>query len=203
MLTKNYSAFQTLGECPVWNWFRVTEEQDLRYLLRLKSYEKLPRFTKSRQDYLQAIYKELLLQFENLNSPVLKAKAKVMVRIIDLVLETVKTGKDPDKLKKASLIFRGLMLAQDPNLDWLYDVDFTDNISQKRLIPFLAVELKKLEERKAQGKGRKPVSLDKQLVRLESVLGININRRKTSVAMFLEYQKEAVQKINLTNKALS
>lgn len=39
---RNYKPYKSIEFCPFWNFFKVLETKDARYILKLKDYEKLP-----------------------------------------------------------------------------------------------------------------------------------------------------------------
>ena len=197
---KRKRAYQTLSECPIWNWEQVTKKDDLRYLWILDNYGHLPKLSRYAQIYLQHTYAQLVLQFDNLKSPVIEARKKVIIRILDLVLEIVATSKDIEKLEKASVISRAMMITPDIDESWLYNVDFTDSSSQKHLINYLAIEIKKYQDKVKKQKAKPVQSLYEQIARIESFLGVTIDSRRCSVLQFLAYQSEAASKSNIQNK---
>ena len=99
-----YRFYTTLDDIPIYNWDKCNITNDVRYLLKLKDYSKLPNIHKYAHNDLIRNYSELVKQFDVSSSPVIKAKKKVMVRIIDIIIAVVQTSKDVEKIKKASKI---------------------------------------------------------------------------------------------------
>ncbi len=196
-----HTAYQSLESCPIWNWQKTQSENDLRYLYKLKSYDKLPRWNNYRAMYLQAAYKKLLEQFTELNEPVLTAKRKVIARILELIIDIGKTAENLETIRNASVILRAMMITDDPNIEWLYDVDLTDKPTQKQKLSLLAVEIKKYHDNKKQSMDRPKVGLLEQTVRIETLLGLKIDERTTSVLRFLQYQRQAIEKIKILSNA--
>jgi hypothetical protein len=166
-------------------------------LLILDSYHHLPEIKDKERIILSACYYELLLQFENLQLPLIELKRKLIVRIIDMVIEIVRTSKDVHKIEIASTVLRALMVTSDPDPEWLYKVDFTDQPSQKQLLSRLAVEIKRYNAGKKNMSSSTPVDIYEQAAQLEQLLGIQIDVMKCSVLKFMAYQKQAQKKIKL------
>lgn len=170
--------------------------------MKLKDYDKLPYLNKYLQRDLIRVYAKLLSEFEVSKSPVIKAKKRVLVRIIDVILNIVSTSKDVEKIKTASLILRALMI-DSSHEEFIWNVDFVETSDQKQLLTQLAVEVKKYNDKvKKQGE-RKQQTLLEQKVRIEQVLGVQIDVKKCSVAEYMVYSREAVSKINTHNKQVN
>ena len=118
---------------PIWNWDRVVETNDVRYLMILDDYNKLPNVHKYAKRDLMVCYADMVKQFDVSNNAVIKAKKRVMVRVIDIILEIVNTSKDINKIRLASTILRGLLIDSSQE-SFLWNVDFLETPDQKQLL---------------------------------------------------------------------
>jgi hypothetical protein len=179
----------------------VSNKNDTRYLLILDSYGSLPDVTAKQSAVLSQVYYDLLMQFENISLPLLEAKRNVIVKLIDLVIEIVKTSGDADRIELASTILRALMITDDPNPDWLYKVDFTNQASQKRMLSVVAMEINKYNQHRemVKGEGNRDNILD-SAAQLELILGISIDPYTCSVSKYLAYQRAGAKKIKMMEK---
>jgi hypothetical protein len=196
--SEKYQVYDSLDTLPIWNWQQVSGKNDFRYLLILQSYGRLPDVSKRISALLTVRYYELMMQFENINLPILEQKRKVIAAIIDLVLEIINTGRDVKKMEQASVILRAMMIMDEPDVSWLHSVDFTTAPSQRQKLSMLEVAVKRYNERKQQAKQRLDEhtgNLYEQAVNLETMLGVKIDIYTTSVNQYLAYQKAAQKKI--------
>jgi len=200
MLT--YKFHTTLDLIPIWNWNKCVKANDVRYLLQLKDYNKLPKINKFVHRDLIRIYAKLFNQFDIKQNQVIKAKKNVLIRIIDIILDIVKTSKDVEKIRKASTILRALMV-DSTHEEFIWNVDFVESADQKQLLTHLAIEVKKYNEKvKKQGE-RKQQTLDEQIARISSGLGVNIDAKTCSVNQFMAFSKEYATKVNMANKKVN
>ena len=180
----------------------ISNTNDLRYLLQLKSYSKLPYMHKYLRRDLAYNYSQLVKHFDITNSPIVRAKKQVLVRIIDIILDIVRTSKDVEKIGIASTILRALMI--DPNNeDFLWNVDFLETTDQKSMLTHLSIEIKKYNEKVKQQVNRKKQTLEQQIAKIETGLGVHIDSRKCSVLQYLAYSKEYAAKYNLLQRQLN
>lgn len=187
---------------PIWNWDRVVETNDVRYLMILDDYNKLPNVHKYAKRDLMVCYADMVKQFDVSNNAVIKAKKRVMVRVIDIILEIVNTSKDINKIRLASTILRGLLIDSSQE-SFLWNVDFLETPDQKQLLTHLAIEIKKYNAKVATYKKREKQSLEAQVARINSGLGVNIDPHKCSVLQYLAYSKEYAAKYNLLQRQLN
>lgn len=197
-----YSIHNSLNSLPIYQWDQCVKKNDTRYLLKLKDYDRLPNVNKYLQRDLIRVYADLLSQFEIKQSPIIKAKKRVLVRIIDIILNIVSTSKDVEKIKKASLILRALMV-DSSHEEFIWNVDFVETADQKQLLTQLAVEVKRYNEKVKKQGARKQQSLFEQIARITSGLGVNIDARTCSVSQFLAYTAEYTTKVNQHNKIVN
>ena len=197
---KNYHTYTSPVTLPIWNWWQVDEKKDLRYLFILNDYSKLPKLNGYRKLQLAYHYKELLMQFDNIKSPLMEARNKILIRIIDIVLSLDNT-MDPEHLQRCSTILRGLMISSDPDIGWIYkNMDMLERPDQKQLVTHLAIEINKYQEKKQKQSSKAKADIYEQLARIQAILSINIDIRKCSVLEWMAYQKEALSKVNIGNK---
>ena len=60
---KYIKAYLTIDELPIWNFDKVRTEKELRYLLRLKDYNKLPKTSLNLEEIWEDIYYQYLDEF--------------------------------------------------------------------------------------------------------------------------------------------
>jgi len=193
MIFKRLKYYTRLADLSIYRWDMLHKENDLRWLIKTKEPTKA-KVNKLHEIQLAKTYQELIYQFDSLNLPLLKKKAAIVVRIIDFLLESLNT-KDIKKLENVSIIMRALMITNDPDVSWLYDVDLAETREQKWLITDLAVKIKQFNEQKEKEKNRERLTLEQQLAKLD--LGFHLNVKKTSVLQFIAYQNEKIEKIKL------
>ena len=87
--------------------------------------------------------------------------------------------------------------------EFIWNVEFTETTDQKQLLTQLAVEVKRYNEKVQKLKVRKQQSLEEQVARITSGLGVNIDAKTCSVNQFLAYSKEYTTKVNLSNKTVN
>ena len=182
--------FDSLDELPVYNWSMLHKTDQLEWLCRDRSRT----LTRVEVTKLNSVYVDMVYQFTNVNRDVLVAKRDIIIKIIDLILEIAGNSKDIDKMQKASLILRALIVTPDPLSTWLFDVDFTETSQQKNLLTEIAIKIEKYN-RKKQRLEDHPQSLNEKVVKIETLLGVHIDPKVCSVALFTEYEKQAINKI--------
>ena len=148
---------------------------------------------------LNKLYYELVCQFDNLNLPLIKKKIAIAIRVIDFVLEADKM-QSPERLRNASIIMRGLLATDDPDISWLYDVDIAETREQKFILTDLAVRILQYNKTKQTEKGKEHTSLEAKTSRLSTILGFFIDINKTSVLQYIALQDEANEKIKIHNQ---
>ena len=178
--------YTSLDELSIYNWSKLHLDNDWTYLVKSGKYDRS----------VYKLYKELLSQFEHLNVPTLRAKKKVLIEVIGLVLDIAENSSDIEKLEKASKILRAIMIS-GAHSDWLFNVDFTETSDQRAKLTRIAVAIKAHEEllaRDEEKKGDKRQTLNDKIVNLEQILGVKIDPKDTSVLLFAAYERMAIDK---------
>ena len=197
---KKLRTYQTLDELPIWNWNMVDKKNDMRYLYILNNYSDLPKLTSIRRLVLLHSYRELILQFDNIKNPLLLAKKKVIGKILDVVRSIAAESRDIEKIEKAKIFLKALIITPDPDVSWLEKEKFTETARQKQLVSLLIVEVKKYISLKTNVGSKKKQTLQEQVAKIETILGVNIDVRRCSVSQFTAYQNETTEKVKaLTN----
>lgn len=147
---------------------------------------------------LLRVYQDLVYQFDELDLPLMRKKAEIIVCVIDFVKEAIKI-KDLDRINKASIIMRAIMISPDPEISWLYDVDIAETKDQKELIMNLAIRIKAFNEAKVVEGKKEVISIEEVASQLSMVVGFHINIKKTSVLQFDAYKKQAREKVKMMN----
>ena len=191
MIFKRLKYYTRLADLSIYRWDMLHKENDLRWLIKTKEPTKV-KVNKLHSLMMNRVYQELIYQFDSLNLPLLRKKAEIAVRIIDFVIETLKT-QNIQTIENASVIMRGLLAAKNPNIDWLYNVNIAETREQKWLITDLAVKIKQYNEQQKRIESREPLTLEQQLAKLN--LGFHLNVKKTSVLQFIAYQNERIEQI--------
>lgn len=194
-----YNIYQSLESLPMWNFDKIQHKNDLRYMLDLKTYDKLPKINKYLARDLAHHYKKLIESYNSELTNVQKAKQKVVSQVIEMVLEIVRSSKDVEKMRQASVILRALMIDPDHE-DFLWNVDFTETPTQKQLLTRISVAIRRYNDKKKLTENRKKQDLYEQTARIETILGVNIDLKSCSVRLYQAYAKEAISKVNVTNQ---
>lgn len=185
---RRYSLYRNLDELPIYNWDKIQQNNDLRYILELKSYAILPKISKFLERDLLRIYKSMVGSLDA-KSRMLSAKLAVVELLVKLTLNIATNSKDPDKIDKASTVIRALMI--DPSqIKLLTTVNFTETPEQRSEITFIMVAINKYIKHKDANDRAKKQSLFEQVAAIESSLGVNIDVNKCSVNQFLAYIKQ-------------
>ena len=184
-----YKLYRNLEELPIFNWFKVQSENDVRFLLDLKSYSKLPTISKYLQRDLIIIYKNMVGSLKA-KSRLITAKHNIIELLIKLVLDIAANSKDAKKIEKASTIIRALMI--DPNHpELLKNVDFLETPEQRSVLTFIHIAIKKYQDKLSLVEINKKQTLYDQVAIIESGLnGINIDVHKCSVNQYMAYSKQ-------------
>lgn len=188
------SYYQHIDSLPIWNFDKIQSENELRYLLKLPDYDDLPNVNKRLSALMVYHYARIVGQFK---APLIKLKKDVLKTISDLVIDIAENSRDMDKIGNASKILRALMI--DPTKEEiLWKVNFTETPEQRQKLTFIGIALKNHNEKITGKKDKKPVNLYEQQVRIESILGVNIDVHKCTVKQFMVYSNEARSKVNLS-----
>lgn len=195
MQLSKFKYYKSLDTLPIWNWYKVHKTNDLKYMLIIDNYDEVVKLSSHKVKLLQTVYQDLLYSFETINAPLLEQKKKIVLRIIDLIIEIMSTGLDIGKVEKAGTILSAMLIMNDPNIDWLYKVDFTDSSKQKDFITKLAIEIKKYDEQKSQQKTFKEQSLYEKTSKIMSILGVTIDIKTCPVILYQAHEAEAREKV--------
>ena len=187
MSLKYYSRLDSL---PVYNWEMLHVENNVRWLL----HDFDSKLTDTQTIMLQGAYRDLLGQFGILDLPLLKLRARLSARVIELMLEILNTSKDFDKIQKARDILIGIAVSDNPDASWL-TVDFTDTSKQKGMKTRIAVEIAKLNEKQEQLEDLPKVDIFEKASILMDALGITIDVKVCSVLQFRAHQKTYQRKL--------
>ena len=129
---KKPSTYNSLDELPIWNYYMMGEKDDLRYLLRLDSYGDLPKMKDRLKMQLAYLYYQLMESSDLPESHLSKLKRQVILAINELVIDIATNSQDIEKIEKASILLRGLMIDSEPKIEWLH-VDWHETAKQKQL----------------------------------------------------------------------
>ena len=190
-----YKIYRDLSELPIINWEAVQDSNDLRHLLILDSYVALPDIHKYLHRDLQRIYARMVERYPKQENRIIKYKKKVIELLIDLVLDITRNSNDVDKLCKASKVLRALMI-DSSHEKFLWDVDFTETPEQKSMLTELSIAVKKYNNQVERIKSAPKRNIYEQTTEMETVLGIKIDIKTTSVLQYLAYIKTTNKKIN-------
>lgn len=196
---KHYKDLDTL---PIYNWYNIHTKNDFKWLLILDDYSKEYKFSKEQQFKLQVLYYELLFTFEKLELEILQLKRDYQVKLLKLVGEIAEHGTDLIKLKKAFDIIPALIIDDNPNIDWLFKVDFTNTPDQRSYLTEIAIGIHKYNAKRKGKKRSKVQTLNEKIVTIERVIGVKINPRNCPVNLFKEYEKQTIERINEQNKLI-
>ena len=192
---KKPDIYSTLNECPIWNWDMATKLNDLRYLYIMDNYSRLPKLNNIQGHTLLVAYRDLYLQFENINNPLITAKKKMIGRILDLVKAIAKESSDIEKIEEAKILLKALIITPEPDIGWLERTGFAETSKQIQLKAMLMVEIKRYNELKVNVQSKKKQTLHEQVAKIETILGVNIDVMSCSVLQFVAYQNETTELI--------
>lgn len=172
-------------------------EDNVRWLLKGDNSEK--DLSVVQYNILNVAYKELLFQFDRLELPLLKKKCQIAIKVIDFILETIEGTTDIQILENAGIIMRGLLVTDDPDVDWLYNTKITETADQRMILTELAIAIKDYNGQKEKEAGTTKQTLHERAARISEITGIKIDIKKDSVLDFIAFQKVANDKIKLNN----
>lgn len=197
-----YQIYQSFETLPIWNWNKVQTQHDLRYLLILKQYDKLPRLYKYLERDLVRHYSDLLKTYKSGKNRLLESKKNVVLLLIELVKDIAQNSKDPNKIAMASAVLRSLMINPE-NSKMLFDVNFTETPDQRSKLTFISLAIKKYIRQLKQARKESKNDIYDQAAIIESELGVHIDVKKTSVKMYKAYVKRLNNKISDLKNARS
>ena len=194
-----FKYYKDLDTLPIWNWYKLHEKGDLKYLLIDIDYNDKIRTTVKFYKELKQTYNQLIEQFDNLDISVLRAKARYQVKLMQLIKEIAKSSTDPKKLDRAFNITLALLATDKPISDWLFKVDFTENQEQRSYLTDIALAINdyNTEVKKHDTKQ----SLIEKTVKIETVLNVQIDVKTCSVNKYKEYEKLTIEKMTAWHKA--
>lgn len=191
----SHKIYDTLETLPIFNFDKVQSTQDLRWLLHKPN----ARMNKHLQRDLMRIYVDLIAKYQTGKNRVLEAKKVVISLLVELVLDVARNSKDVDKLKKASIILRALMI-DSTHEEFLWNVDFTETPEQRGLLTELSIAIKKYNDQVRKAKDITKQTIYDQLSNIESVLGIKIDIYTCPVVQWQSYVKTVNTKVNAQTK---
>ncbi len=191
----SHKIYDTLETLPIFNFDKVQQTQDLRWLLHKPN----ARMNKHLQRDLMRIYVDLIAKYQTGKNRVLEAKKVVISLLVELVLDVARNSKDVDKLKKASIILRALMI-DSTHEEFLWNVDFTETPEQRGLLTELSIAIKKYNDQVRKAKDITKQTIYDQLSNIESVLGIKIDIYTCPVVQWQSYVKTVNTKVNAQTK---
>ena len=164
-------------------------------MLILDSYVALPDIHKYLYRDLQRIYADMVAKYPKQRNRIIQAKKKVIELLIDLVLDITRNSNDVDKLRKASKVLRALMI-DSSHEKFLWDVNFTETPQQQSILTELSIAIKRYNTQVERVQNVPKRNLYEQTAHMETVLGIKIDVKTTSVLQYLAYIKTTNHKIN-------
>ena len=195
-----YDYFKSLDDIPIWNWYKLHETNDLKYLLKIQDYTKKIVVSSYFKALLKAQYQSLIYQFEQMDLTLARLKRDYVVKLLELIQRIAKTSLDYEKVGKAFTIIQGLLVSDEPQTDWLFNVDFTETTDQRSYLTEVAIAVKKYNEEVNGNKRVKKQTLYEKTVKIETILGVKIDVKTCSVLMYSEYEREAVNRIEQLSK---
>lgn len=195
-----YNYYLSLDTLPIYNWYKLHKQKDLKYLLILDNYDQKVKIRLLFRSELQKHLETLFYEFDELNLPVLRAKRDIIVRVLELFQDIFMNSKDIEKIEKAGTILSALMITDAPDMNWLFQIDFTETNDQKRFLTEIGIAINRFNKKSESKKDNPEQSLNEKKVKIESLLGVNIDTRKCSVMEFQAYEKEAIEKIKTKSK---
>jgi len=195
-----YDYFKSLDDIPIWNWYKLHETNDLKYLLKIPDYTKKIVVSSYFKALLKSQYQSLIYQFEKMDLTLAKLKRDYVVKLLELIQKIAKESLDYEKVGKAFTIIQGLLVSDEPQTDWLFNVNFTETPDQKSYLTEVAIAVKKYNAEVNGNKRVKKQTLYEKTVKIETILGVKIDVKTCSVLMYSEYEREAVNRIEQLSK---
>jgi len=193
-----YKIYNSLETLPIYNFDKVQQNNDLRFLLRLKNYDRMPKMNKWLMRDLLRIYKHLMSDYSNKENRVLSAKKRAIKAITELTINIANNSHDADKIHKASVLLRALMIDTTKD-ELLRNTEWLETAEQRMLMTHIKIAIKKYKEQVDKVANAKKITIQEQQARLESMLGININVKQCSVKQWEAYIKEVNNKSQILN----
>ena len=186
--------YTRLSDLSIYRWDMCYKDNDLRWLICAKEPTEID-ITPEQRSELTKIHYELLCQFENLNLPLMQKKIDIAVRVIDFIKASL-NAKDNEKLLRAGVIMQALIATDDPDIDWLFKTDIAETREQKLIMTDLAVRIENYNKQKQKEENTIKQTLEYQTaVIAESLGGLLIDIKKTSVLQFFAYKQRVEDKI--------
>jgi hypothetical protein len=145
-----YKFHRSLETLPIWNWHQLHKHNDLKYLLQVNDFEGIE-LTKDFKKTLQAVVDEMVYEFDDLNLGLIIAQRDYKIKLFELMRSILSTSKEPDKLDASFHVFMKLSITDDPDVNWLWEEDFTKSINtteQKQMLTETAVAIARYKDKK-------------------------------------------------------
>jgi ferredoxin-like protein FixX len=163
-------------------------------------YDKPVSITKQEKAELQTHYQNLIYSFDKIDLTLLELQRDYQVQVLSLIIDLMQNSKDPVKLDKAFLVMKALMTSDEPVSRWLYEVDYIEQPEDRRKITPIALAIERYNAMK--NKPHTEQTLNEKVVMLERILSVKIDVKVCPVSLFQEYERQAVEKVNMENKLL-
>lgn len=186
---------------PIWNWDELHKDKklDYKYLLILDDYSQDVKVSLRLNYELKKQHETFIYSLKSLNSEIFEAKKILISQIIEMFLKIFEESTDVVKLQKAQTILGALIITETPNLDWIFKVDFTETKDQKQFLTDLGIVINDYNNKVKKNNDTPDQTLNEKKAKIESILpGVHINTKTCSVLDFRAYEKEAVNKMKLT-----
>lgn len=185
--------FRSLDRMPIWNWYHLHKTNDLKYLVKDHDYT-LPLYVTGKLYLkLKQQYRDLLAQLDKVDFTLIHARQQFQIKLMELVKQIAQSSTDPVKLDKAYYITLAMMATDDPKVEWLFSVDFTETPDQRAYLTEIARAIHQYNNKR--GQRRKEQTLNERTVKIERELGVKIDVFTCSVTMFKEYENQAIEKL--------
>ena len=195
-----YDYFKSLDDVTIWNWYKLHETNDLKYLLKIPDYTKTIIVSSYFKALLKSQYQSLIYQFEQMDLTLARLKRDYVVKLLELIQKIAKESLDYKKVGNAFTIIQGLLASDEPQTDWLFDVNFTETPDQRSYLTEVAIAIKRYNAEVEGNKRVKKQTLYQKTVKIETILGVKIDVKTCSVLMYSEYEQEAIKKIEELKK---
>ena len=195
-----FDLYLDLDTLPIWNWYQLHRTNDLKYLLKMDNYTQKVQITREEKQSLQDHYRNLIYSFEKIDLTLLELQRDYQLRILSLIIDICQNSKDADKLDKAFLVMKGLLISEEPVSRWLYEVDYIEDPGDRRKITPIALAIERYNAMK--NRPHSEQTLNEKVVMIERILSVKVDPKTCPVSLFQEYERQAVEKVNMENKLL-
>ncbi len=187
----NNKYYRDLETLPIFAWDKVQQTNDVSWLL----HKPRKNVNKYLLNNLTFVYVNLLKSYKSPDNRILTAKRNVIRTIIDLVSDIAINSKDAQKIERASVILRALMIDSSSDV-LLWKGDFVETAEQRQMLTLITIAVKKYTKAINITKGAKKQTIYDQLASLETNLGISIDIHKCPVVQWQSYVKASNTKNN-------